>query len=85
MLVIPVQAYRADRQSRLSLASSSRTCNSSGINEVKLQAALAALSQVLCSYKKRTHARQHRLVLRVTRKKVPSPVVAFAKLKAAQR
>ena len=48
-----------------------------------MQAALAALSQVLCNRKKRTHARQHQPCLRVPREKVPSLVVAFAKLKAA--
>ena len=53
--------------------------------EANLQAALAALSEVLQSIKKRTHAQQHQPCLRVTGEKVPSPVVAFAELKAAQR
>ena len=80
-----MQACRADRQSRLSLASSSRTCNSRRDNRSQLQPALAALSEVLQCIKKRTYARQHQRCLRVSREKVPSLVVAFAKLKQRRR
>ena len=41
----------------------------------------AALSEVLQRIKKRTQQKQHQPCLRVPREKVPSPVVAFAKLK----
>ena len=79
--MVLMQAYRADRQSRLSLASSSRTCNSRLKKEANLQAALAALCEVLENHEKRTQAKQHQRCLRVPREKVPSLVVAFAKLK----
>ena len=85
MLVVLLQAYGADRQSRLSIISADVLPQAEAAIEVNLQAVLAALSQVLCNYKKRTYARQHRWSFRVSRKKVPSPVVAFAELKAAQR
>ena len=83
--MVLMQAYRADRQSRLSLASSSRTCNSRLKKEANLQAALAALCEVLENHEKRTQAKQHQRCLRVPREKVPSLVVAFAKLKQRRR
>ena len=53
--------------------------------EANLQAALAALSEVLQRIKKRTQQKQHQPCLRVPREKVPSLVVAFAKLKQRRR
>ena len=56
MLVVLLQAYGADRQSRLSIISADVLPQAEAAIEVNLQAVLAALSQVLCNYKKRTHA-----------------------------
>ena len=85
MLTVSMQAYCGVWFSPLSILSANTSRETGRDSEVNLQAALAALSQVLCNYKKRTYARQHRWSFRVSRKKVPSPVVAFAELKAAQR
>ena len=56
MLVVLLQAYGADRQSRLSIISADVLPQAEAAIEPNLQAALAALSQVLCHYKKHTHA-----------------------------
>ena len=80
-----MQAYRGICGSRLLSFQLIRESIAAAISKRNTASISAALSEVLQCIKKRTLARLHQRCLRVTRKKVPSPVVAFAKLKQRRR